>query len=250
MRLQKLWLLLVVVLVATTASAQKFTLSGTIRDASDGEDLPLANIFVTNLSGVGTNSNNYGFYSLTLEKGVYTVAYQYIGYETITKEIDLSADTRLDIELLVEGAEMEAVVISAEVANENITSTEGSVTKVDMKEVRKIAMFGGEPDVTRAITLNPGVKPSGEGCGGSYVRGGGLDQNLILLDEALVYNPSHLLGFFSVFNGDAVKGATVYKGGILAEYGGRTSSVMDIRMKDGNQKRFSAKGGIGIISSR
>jgi len=246
-------LLLGVCLIALHASvgwAQKYTISGQIRDAANGEDLPLANVLVKNLPGVGTNSNVYGFYSLTLEPGNYLLSYQYVGYEAIEREIVLDQNLKISIDLQEEMTTLDDVVISAEKENDNITLNEGSVSKVDMKEVRLISTLGGEPDITKVITLNPGIKAAGEGSGGFYVRGGGLDQNLILLDEAPVYNPSHLLGFFSVFNGDALKDATVYKGGMPAEYGGRTASVMDIRMKDGNNQKFGLAGGVGLLSAR
>lgn len=242
--------LVVFLLVSHTLQAQKFTLSGQIKDASTGEDMPFANVVITNLAGVGTATNVYGFYSITLEAGTYTVSYQLIGYEAVVKEIELTQDVRMDIELGESAELLKEVVISAEKEDQNVTRNEGSVTTIDMKEVKEIAIFGGEPDIIKVMQFNPGIKTAGEGNSGFYVRGGGLDQNLILLDEAPVYNPSHLLGFFSVFNGDAIKGATVYKGGMPAEYGGRTSSVMDIRMKEGNSKKFGVSGGIGLLSGR
>ncbi|NEQ49153.1 MAG: TonB-dependent receptor, partial [Leptolyngbya sp. SIO3F4] len=232
------------------AQKAKYTISGQIRDAENGEDIPLANVLVTNLPGVGTTSNVYGFYSITLEEGEYTLSFQLIGYESVQKQVVLTQDQRLDIEIGKGTQELQEVVISSEKEDQNITRNEGSVTQINMKEVQEIAVFGGEPDIIKVMEFNPGIKSAGEGNAGFYVRGGGLDQNLILLDEAPVYNPSHLLGFFSVFNGDAIKGATVYKGGMPAEYGGRTSSVMDIRMKDGNNKNFGASGGIGLLSGR
>lgn len=242
--------LLMVISTFTMGQVQKFTISGQIKDAVNGEDLPLANVIIKDLPATGTNTNVYGFFSITLEEGEHILSFQYVGYESVEKRIQLDQDLQLVIELHEESTEIDEVVIAAELDNDNITSNEGSVTKVDMKEVRKIATFGGEPDLTKVITMTPGIKASGEGSGGFYVRGGGLDQNLILLDEAPVYNPSHLLGFFSVFNGDAIKDATVYKGGMPAEYGGRTSSVMDIRMKDGNNKKFGLSGGVGLLSAR
>ena len=145
---------------------------------------------------------------------------------------------------------LEEAVVASEKENSTVTSNEGSLTTIDMKDVKKITVFGGEPDIMKIVQFDPGVKPAGEGSSGFYVRGGGIDQNLILLDEAVVYNPSHLLGLFSVFNGDALKGANLYKGGMPAEFGGRASSVMDMRMKDGNSKHLTASGGLGILSGR
>ena len=246
---------LLLLLVAGTGFTQpkKHTISGQIKDGANGEDMAFANIVVAELPGTGTVSNEYGFYSITLLAGEYTLKFQVIGYETIEKKISLTDDQRLDVELsqaVYTVGGKEGVKIYGEKEDENITLNEGSVTKVDMQRVKELPAFGGEPDIMKYIVNDAGIKTAGEGNSGFYVRGGGLDQNLILLDEAPVYNPSHLLGFFSVFNGDALKGATVYKGGMPAQYGGRTASVMDIRMKDGNNKKFGVSGGIGILSGR
>lgn len=228
----------------------KFTISGQLKDATTGEDVPFANVAVTNLPGVGVTSNVYGFYSITLEEGEYTLAYQFVGYQTVERTISLHANTKLNVEMETNTEVLEAVEITGEKENENISRNEGSVELIDMQEVKAITSFGGEPDVIKIIQMKPGIKQAGEGNTGFYVRGGGLDQNLILLDEAPVYNPAHILGIFSVFNGDALKGASLYKGGMNAEYGGRTSSVMDIRMKDGNRKKLGVSGGIGLLSTR
>ncbi len=248
------YFLLAAFLVFSTAKGQsqnkKHTISGQIRDAGSGEDLPFCNVIIKNLSGVGTTSNLYGFYSISLVPGKYQIDYQFMGYQTIQKEIDLTEDIRIDIDLPPNQKLLNEVVVMAESDDQNITRNEGSVTTIDMQDIQEIPSIGGEPDVIRAIQMNPGIKMAGEGNSGFYVRGGGLDQNLVMLDEAPVYNPSHLLGFFSVFNGDAIKSATVYKGGMMPEYGGRTSSVMDVRMKEGNNKKFRVSGGIGTISSR
>ncbi len=227
-----------------------FTISGQIKDAANGEDVPFATISLKNQAGVGTTSNVYGFYSLSLEPGEYLLLFQFLGYQTVEKAITLQADLKLDIEMGEDAQTLEEVVVSATKEDQNISRVEGSTTRLDIKEIREIPVFGGEPDIIKVIQMTPGIKTAGEGNAGFYVRGGGLDQNLVLLDEAQVYNPSHLLGFFSVFNGDALKGATVYKGGMAPEYGGRTASVLDIRMKDGNKKKFSVSGGLGLIASR
>lgn len=227
-----------------------FTVSGQVKDAGTGEDLPFVTVFAPDLDGVGTSSNIYGFYALNLPEGTHRILFQSVGYTTIEKSVTLTADQRLDIELGSSVEQMEEAVVSSEKENTNITRNEGSLTTIDMQEVKKITVFGGEPDIIKIIQFDPAVKPAGEGSSGFYVRGGGIDQNLIQLDEAVVYNPSHLLGLFSVFNGDALKGATLYKGGMPAEYGGRSSSVMDVRMKDGNSKQHTVSGGLGILSGR
>ncbi len=231
-------------------SQAKFTISGEIDNASNGEVIPFCNVIVKNLNGVGTTSNIYGFYSLTLEQGQYSIEYSALGFKPSVVEVDLTSNQRINVELEENVELLGTVEITDTKENDNITSNRGSVSTIDMKEAEVVASLGGEPDILRVAQLNPGIKPAGEGSSGFYVRGGALDQNLILLDEAPVYNPSHLLGFFSVFNGDALSGATVYKGGMPAEYGGRTASVMDIRMKEGNMKDYQLSGGMGILSGR
>lgn len=242
--------LLLMLLWSCLTFAQNFTLSGRIKDAANGEDLIGAAVVVQGMEGTGVITNTYGFYSITLPKGTYNVAIQYIGYQSVVKEVVLTKDVSLNIELAEESESLEEVVVSAEAANANVTKTEMSVAKLSPKEVEAVPVIFGEKDIIKMVQLLPGVKTSGEGGSGFSVRGGGLDQNLILLDEAPVYNASHLLGFFSVFNSDAIKDVTLYKGGMPAEYGGRASSVMDVVMKDGNSKRFGASGGIGLISSK
>ena len=250
MKQSKILFLLLFLPMLVDAQSQKFTLSGYIKDAQNGEDLIGATVVVADQASIGVTSNIYGFYSLSLEAGQYELAFQYLGYQTKVIPIDLKADQTLNVELGANSQVLDEVVVVAEKENQNITEARGSVTKLDVKEIESIPVLFGEKDVMKVVQLTPGIKSAGEGNSGFYVRGGGIDQNLILLDEAPVYNPSHLLGFFSVFNSDALKDVTVYKGGMAAEYGGRTSSVMDIRMKDGNSKDFSASGGIGLIASR
>ncbi len=248
---KKLWLMLLCFVTMTQyAYAQNYTLKGRVKDASNGEDLIGAAVIVEGASGKGATTNTYGFYSLTLAKGTYKVSVQYIGYQTVIKEVVLDKDVSLNIELQEDSESLEEVVVSAEAANANVTKTEMSVARITPKEVETVPVLFGEKDIIKMVQLLPGVKTSGEGGSGFSVRGGGLDQNLILLDEAPVYNASHLLGFFSVFNSDAIKDVTLYKGGMPAEYGGRASSVMDVIMKDGNSKKFGASGGIGLISSK
>ncbi|ALO14090.1 Outer membrane protein [Salinivirga cyanobacteriivorans] len=228
----------------------KFIVSGNLKSSEDGEDLPFATVSVKELPGVGAITNNYGFYSLTLPKGNYTLTYQFVGYETFLKQVNLESNKNINVELNPIAKSIDEIVISARKANENVTRNDGSISKIDAREIKDLPTFGGEVDIIKVLQTQPGVKTAGEGGSGFYVRGGGLDQNLVLLDETPVYNPSHLMGFFSVFNGDAIKGATLYKGGMAPEYGGRTSSVLDIRMKDGNAKNLSVSGGIGTIASR
>lgn len=228
---------------------QRFTISGYVKDASDGENSVGANVYIQELLK-GGNTNQYGFYSITVEKGTYHLIVSYIGYENFVKEIILDKDIRLNVELKPAAIDVKEVEISSEKIDKNVSSTTVGSVKLDMEEIKKIPAFMGEVDVLKTIQLLPGVKSAGEGSTGFYVRGGGPDQNLILLDEAVVYNPSHLLGFFSVFNGDAIKSINLIKGGMPAQYGGRLASVLDISMKEGNNKEFHAEGGIGIIASR
>jgi hypothetical protein len=246
-------IVLVILLIITGSSfGQKYTLSGTIRDASNGEDIYGATIRVKNLSNVGTNTNAYGFYSLTLNRGSYEIEYRSTGFETQSIQIDLLENISKNIELGIPSdvQQLSEVKVNATKENSNITSSGMNVTRFDPKSIETIPVLFGEKDIMKTLQLTPGVKGAGEGNAGFFVRGGGVDQNLILLDEAPVYNASHLLGFFSVFNSDAIKDVALYKSGIPAEYGGRASSVMDVKMRDGNTKKFGASGGIGLISSR
>ena len=231
------------------AHAQEFTISGYIKDGSNGEILIGSTVFVKEVSGGGV-SNVYGFYSITLPAGSYNVAYSYIGFQTVNKEITLDKDIRLDIELPSASEKLEEVVISAEALDENVVSTESSVAELDIQSIRKVPVFAGEVDIIKGIQFLPGVSTVGEGASGFNVRGGGVGQNLVLLDEAPVYQSSHLFGLFSVFNPDAVKDIKLYKGGIPPKYGGRISSILDIRMKEGNNKDFDVAGGLGTIFSR
>ncbi|MDR1120552.1 MAG: TonB-dependent receptor [Dysgonamonadaceae bacterium] len=229
--------------------AQKFTISGNIRDSSNGENLIGAMMYIKNTS-LGTVSNAYGFYSISLPPGDYTLTCSYIGYFSKNMTIHLAANEQLNVSLDPMPNELQEVVVSSERRNANVSQPEMSVKKLSAKEIKRIPVLMGEVDVIKAIQLLPGVQATAEGTSGFSVRGGGYDQNLILMDEAIVYNASHLMGFFSVFNNDAVKDVTLYKGDIPASFGGRLSSLLDIRSKDGNNQRFSATGGIGTISSR
>jgi hypothetical protein len=230
--------------------SQNFTINGTLKDATNGEDLIGASVVLKDKPSVGVTTNTYGFYSLTLPKGTYTLRIQYIGYTAVDEVITLDKDIKFDKELSPESSVLQEVVIKSEKENKNVSRNEMSVTKLDPKSVENVPVIFGEKDIIKTLQLTPGVKSAGDGNAGFYVRGGAADQNLILLDEAPVYNASHLLGFFSVFNSDALKDVTLYKGSMPAEYGGRGSSVLDIKMKDGNNKKLNASGGIGVISSR
>ncbi len=230
---------------------EKYTLNGQIADAKSGEDLISATIYVPKLN-IGATTNVYGFYSLTLPKGSYEVIYSYVGFENQVITLGLASDVTKDIELSESGSLMGEVVISAEKEDEdqNVSSTEMSVEEVSIETVKKLPALFGEIDIIKVIQLLPGVKSVGEGSSGFYVRGGNVDQNLVLLDEAPIYNASHVLGFFSAFNPDAIKDMKLYKGAIPSHFGGRLSSVLDIRMKEGNSKKFAGSGGIGTLMSR
>ncbi len=243
------FILLALFFAVYTSLAQDVTVSGHVKSADNGEGLIGSTIYVNELE-TGTITNLYGFYSISLPKGKYTFQYSYIGYQNFTINLDLRKDTSINIELEPTSIQMDEVVITSEAVDKNIRSSEMSTIKLSPKETKAIPVILGEQDVLKTIQLLPGVSAGSEGSTGFYVRGGGADQNLIILDEAPVYNASHLMGFFSVFNSDAIKDVELYKGNAPAEYGGRLSSVLDIQMNDGNSKRFSASGGLGLISSR
>ncbi|MEM1319662.1 MAG: TonB-dependent receptor [Bacteroidota bacterium] len=228
---------------------EKVTLSGHIRDVSNGEELIGANIYITEVAS-GASTNAYGFYSLSLSPGNYTIVFSYLGYQTQSARVALTESQVMDIELSPEGFQMEEVVVTAKEEDQNVKSIEMSVEKLSATQIKQIPQVLGEADLIRSIQLLPGVSTVGEGASGFNVRGGNVDQNLILLDEATVYNSSHLFGLFSVFNVDAIKDSKLYKGGIPAQYGGRLSSVLDVRQRDGNRKHFAMNGGIGLIASR
>ncbi|MGQ7871412.1 TonB-dependent receptor [Sunxiuqinia sp. sy24] len=224
-------------------------ISGHILDAESGESLIGASVLIQELN-LGTISNNYGFYSIAIAPGSYTLIYSYIGYEDLVQQVELAEDQRLEIELAPESAELQEIQVLGERKDQNITQVEMGVERLQTKTIKSIPALMGEVDLIKAIQLLPGVHSTAEGGSGFSVRGGSPDQNLILLDEATVYNASHLMGFFSVFNNDAIKDLKLYKGDVPAQYGGRLSSLLDVRMKDGNSKTFSGAGGIGTISSR
>ncbi|MDO7849767.1 TonB-dependent receptor [Hymenobacter sp. M29] len=251
LRFSLLGLCLLLLLASGPAWAQsRITLSGTVKDASSGENLSGATIRIVELSGVGTGANAYGFFTLTVPSGTYTVEVSFVGFATQKRSVTTTASQRLDFKLVPGGSELTEVLVTARSTDAGISKAQMGVETIDLKQIAKVPVLFGEKDVIKTLTLLPGIKSAGEGSSGFTVRGGAVDQNLILLDEATVYNASHLLGFFSTFNSDAIKDLTVYKGGMPAQYGGRLSSVVDIKMKDGNNQQLHGSGGIGLIASR
>ncbi len=230
-------------------SDKKMTVSGRITDQSNGEALIGATVFVKELK-TGTASDLYGNYSISLLPGDYTLVFSYVGYQSQEHSVSLSENRKLMIELVPNAEVLDEVEISSEKQDKNVSEAEMSVFKLDIKTIEKIPSLMGEVDIIKAIQLLPGVQSVSEGGSGFSVRGGAPDQNLIQLDEATVYNASHLMGFFSVFNNDAIRDITLYKGDIPAQYGGRLASVLDVRMKEGNNKHFEVTGGVGLIASR
>ena len=242
-------IIFLVFFLSSFVNAQKYTLSGYIKDKASREDLIGVNIVVKELK-IGTISNRYGFYSITLPKGNYTIEFSFLGYKTQTEKIHLTKSIKKNI-LFEEASYMtKEVVISSERTDQNIKGKEMSVIKMPVERIKEVPVLFGETDVLKTLQLLPGVQSGGEGDVGLYVRGGGPDQNLIMLDESVVYNASHLMGFVSVFNADAINDVKLIKGGMPAEYGGRLSSVLDISMKNGNNQSYHLKGGLGVVSAR
>lgn len=232
-----------------TANAQsKSTLSGYVTDSKNGEALIGVKVYIPS-TNQGAVTNNYGFYSLTVNSGKYTIEFRSGLYPSESREIDLTNDVRLDIELGTNVKDLKEIVINAK-KGENVNSTQMGQIQLDIEKIKTLPAFMGEVDVIKTIQLLPGVSSVSEGGQGFYVRGGGPDQNLVMLDEGVVYNAAHLFGFFSVFNADAVKSVNLIKGGMPANYGGRMSSVLEVNMNEGNNKKFKVKGGLGAISSR
>ncbi len=242
-------LLLAVTIPAMAEYAGVVTLSGYLKNKANGEALIGATVYVPELK-TGVITNSYGFYSISVAPGNYSVNFSFIGYQTQSPSINLNASKQLNVMLEEETEQIDEVVVTGEKKNRNVENLQMSMEKVQVKMIKKLPSFMGEIDIIKSITLLPGIQNGGEGSSGLYVRGGGPDENLMILDEAPVYNASHLLGFFSVFNSDAINDVQVFKGGIPAEYGGKASSVIDIRMKDGNSQQLGMSGGIGNISSR
>lgn len=239
---------IVFILSSFIASAQKFTVSGSIKDKKNGEALIGATLVVANDPSIGVVTNEYGYYSLTLPQGNYKLIFRYVSYNVQEIPVTLDKNTKLDIIAEPEDKQLKEVVVSSKVSN--VRAAQMGMTKLNVQEIKALPVLFGERDVMKIVQLLPGVESAGDGNSGFYVRGGAIDQNLILLDEAIVYNPSHLLGFFSTFNSDALKDVTLYKGTAPAQFGGRLSSVMDVKMNDGNNKEYHVNGGIGLISSK
>jgi hypothetical protein len=230
-------------------SQNKFTINGYIKDASNGEALIGATVFIQEIKN-GATTNEYGFYSLTLPAGTYTTDFSYVGFQRVEKQLVLDKNLQVNIELAPEAEQLQEIVVKAEIEQASVRNAEMSTNKLEIKTIQRVPMLFGEADVLRSLLLLPGVSTVGEGASGFNVRGGSVGQNLILLDEAPVYNSSHLFGFFSVFNPDAVKDTKLFKGAVPARYGGRIASILDVRMKDGNSKKLEASGGIGSVFSR
>ncbi len=230
-------------------SQQKFTLSGTITEASSNETLIGVTIAVPSLR-TGVTTNEYGFYSLTLPEGEYQIQVSYLGFQDIIQTVSLTENKKINLQLVEKAEQLEEVVVTEDVEKMDIRTPQMSVNTLSVETIKKIPVILGEADVIKSILLLPGVTNAGEGASGFNVRGGAVDQNLILLDEAIIFNSSHLFGFFSVFNPDAIKDIKLYKGGIPARYGGRVSSVLDIFQKEGNSKEIKVNGGIGAVASR
>jgi hypothetical protein len=253
MKLQRryyLWAVFTFLVSVNAGFAQSsYTISGEIRDAKSGETLIGASVYPDENPSKGVVTNAYGFFSLSLPQGSYSVVVQFVGYEKNVQLINLTKNIRLNFELQANVVSLNEVTINAKQEDRNVTSTQMGNTKINIAEINSIPVLFGEKDVLKTIQLLPGVKSAGEGNSGFYVRGGGADQNLILLDEAPVYNPSHVMGFFSVFNSDALKDVNLIKGGMPAEYGGRLSSVLDVKMNEGNNKEYHVNGGLGLIAS-
>ncbi|MCB9329281.1 MAG: carboxypeptidase-like regulatory domain-containing protein, partial [Lewinellaceae bacterium] len=247
--MKKHFITILLLAVSHLISGQNYTLSGYVSDASNGESLIGASVYVKD-SNQGATSNSYGFYSLTLPPGDYTVVFSYLGFQDQSTTINLDQNKSLNTRLAIENNLIDEVVVTAESEDKNVRDLQMSVNKLDIKTIQKVPTLLGETEIIRSIQLLPGVTTVGEGAAGFNVRGGSIDQNLVLLDEAPVYNSSHLFGFFSVFNPDAVKDVQLYKGGIPARYGGRLSSILDVRMKEGNNQKFTMNGGVGTIFSR
>ena len=245
-------LLLVVsffILTSPSQAQQKYTLNGYIKDAANGENLIGASVFISQLQ-TGVLANAYGFYSITVPEGTYEVTFNFIGYKPQTISVTMSSNQALNIDLASESTVIQEVVIRDKEIDENVANIQMSRNALDMNRVRKLPALFGEVDIIKNIQMLPGVITAGEGTSAFFVRGGSADQNLILIDEAPIYDPSHLFGLFSVFNADVIKDSELYKGGIPSRFGGRLSSILEVRTKDGNNKNFGVAGGLGTMASR
>jgi len=244
-----LLLLLLISNLCILTAQQKYTISGTVSEASSNETLIGVTIAIPELK-TGVTTNEYGFYSITLPEGTYNGLVNYLGFKDVIKEVVLTANQKINFQLVEEAEQLQEVVVTDDAEKMDVRTPQMSVNVLSAATIKKIPVILGEADVIKSILLLPGVTNAGEGASGYNVRGGSVDQNLILLDEAIIFNSSHLFGFFSVFNPDAIKDIKLYKGGIPARYGGRVSSVLDIFQKEGNSKKLHVNGGIGAVASR
>jgi len=244
------YVLLLLTTTSYTFSQEKFTLSGTVADESNNETLIGASIVIQEAKNTSAITNSYGFYSITLPKGEYTIIISYMGFETIEEKISLQGNTKRNFSMFEKSSALGEVVVTVNETKTRIHKPEMSVNKLSISTIKKMPAVMGEVDVLKSLLQLPGVSNAQEGGSGFNVRGGSVDGNLVLLDEAVVYNTSHLFGFFSVFNSDVIKDLKLYKGGIPANFGGRASSVLDIYQKEGNNKEYHVNGGIGLVASR
>ncbi len=249
MQVKYLFLSLFSLFLVESYSQNKYTIKGYVKDSANGEVLSNCNVFIEDTK-TGTQTNNYGFYSLNLVEGVYNISYQFVGFKIKTIQINVNGNITQNVELNKSEVIITGVKITNKRRENQVEKVEMSSNNLNINQIKKIPALLGEVDVVKSVQLLPGVSSVGEGATGFNVRGGAIDQNLILLDEAPVFNSSHLFGFFSVFNPDAVKDVKLLKGGIPAEYGGRLSSILDVRMKEGNNKKYEVNGGVGLIFSR
>src|SRR6187397_798436 len=233
----------------TSVAQNKFTVNGYVRDSASGETVISATVSINNLSRA-VATNQYGFYSITLDSGSYELTVSHVSFQSKQYNISLNEDQSLDFLLLPKSAAISEVVVYSKRKDANVRNAQMGRVDLSIEQIKNIPAFLGEVDILKTLQLLPGVRNAGEGNAGFYVRGGGPDQNLIMLDDAVVYNTGHLFGFFSIFNSDAIKNTSLIKGGMPAQYGGRLSSVLDIAMKDGNNQKTEGEGGIGLIASR
>lgn len=246
---RKLCLLIIAFVFSGAYAQERVTINGYIRDADNGEELLGVTIYFPALKA-GTVTNDYGFYAITVPGGRYDIRFSYMGYKEELRTLDLRHDTTLNLTMQPDAQVMEEVVIEEKPLDENVVAVQMSKHSLNMNQVRKLPALFGEIDIIKNIQMMPGVITAGEGNSSFFVRGGSADENLILIDEAPVYDPSHLFGLFSVFNADVIKDSELYKGGIPARFGGRLSSILEVRTKDGNNRNFEVSGGIGTMASR
>ena len=234
--------------------SQKYSISGIIKDKANGESIVGAFVIAKDTTTLkviqGNYTNTSGFYSITLPKGVFKISVNYLGYKEYTKTINLTNNTTINIEIETEAVRANEVVVTGKKVDQNVSAVQVGKMEMKIETIKSLPALMGEVDILKSIQLLPGIQSGSEGNSGFYVRGGNADQNLILLDDAPIYNAGHLFGFFSIFNADAVKGVEIMKSGIPANYGGRLSSILDVYQKEGNMKKYEVDGGIGLIFSR